>query len=104
MKMQLGAEEYAILEEGARRRGIAVEALALALEDESTDKLALALGISVDEAAARLGPVRRSVAVNDDWGAGCRLMTDEVCAELHTALRRLVQPTDHSASSGVSQG
>jgi hypothetical protein len=102
--MQLGPEEYRILEDGARQLGISAETLALALEHESAVELAQALGISIDEATERLGRVRRSVTVSDDWGAGCLLMTDQVRAELHTALHRLVQTPDHSASSGVSQG
>lgn len=102
--MQLQAEERAILIEVAQQRGAAPEALIQAVEDESAREVAAALAIDEAEAEARLAPVRRIVAVNDDWGAGCKLLTDELRGELRAALRGLAGSGAYSASSGVSQG
>lgn len=102
--MLLGNIEYTIITDGARRLGIAVEPLLTAIEDESATELAAALHINQAEAQARLAPLLRAATVEGDWGAGCRILTDEVHAELQDALRELLAPRDYSASSGVSQG
>ena len=102
--MQLGDEERAILADIARQLGVAPQRLVDAVEHESVAELAGVMSITKAEAAARLDPVRRAVAIRDDWGAGCKLLTDEVRAELRVALRKLLPTTMHSASSDDSQG
>ncbi|MEA2724423.1 MAG: hypothetical protein QOH59_2194 [Gemmatimonadales bacterium] len=101
--MQFGAAEYNIVAELAQKAGVDALALAQAVESEVPAEVARVLSISEAEAARRLEPLRRAATVGEDWGAGCRLLTDDVCAEIHTALRSLL-PGDHSASLGVSQG
>ena len=102
--MQLQLAEQEILVDVARRSNVDAQALIAAVEDESVLDLATALGIGEVEAARRLDPVRRAVAVGDDWGAGCKLLTDDIRAELQAALRGLGEHDPHSASPGVSQG
>ena len=102
--MQLQPEERAIVTDVARQLGVENQALGDALEHESVPELARLLGISEAEAANRLEPVRRTVAIGDDWGAGCKLLTEEMRAELRAALYKLLPEQNHSASSGVSQG
>lgn len=101
--MQIGPTEHAILHEVARRHGATTEDLVHAIEHESVQALALVLGLTPNEGAERMARIGRAVAINDDWGAGCKLLTDDVRAELHAALRALGD-SDHSASFGVSQG
>ena len=101
--MQLEAEERAILATIARRLDIAPDALVDAIERESAPELATLLRVDEAEAAARLEPIRRVVTVESDWGAGCRLLTDDLRMDLRRALHALL-PADHSASFGVSQG
>jgi hypothetical protein len=103
-RVQLLSEERMIVAEIARRLGVAPQALADALEHESPVELAAALHIDEADAAARLEPVRRTAAIGDDWGAGCKLLTDEMRADLRAALWRLAPASDHSVSSGVSHG
>lgn len=102
--MQLQSEERAIVTDVARQLGVEDQALAGAIEHESVPELARVLGISEAEAANRLEPVRRMVAIGDDWGAGCKLLTEEMHAELRAALYKLLPERSHSASLGVSQG
>ncbi len=101
--MRLEAEERAILEDIAQAAGIVPERLLQAVEHESVEELAEVLGLDERESAARLEPVLRAVTVGDDWGAGCKLLTSEVRAELQAALSKL-GPGAHSASLGVSHG
>ncbi len=79
----------AALERAARRYGAGVEALRGALEHESAAELMQALGISLVEAKARIGRVERVLAFSGDWGAGCRLLTDDVRDELLAVLDSL---------------
>jgi hypothetical protein len=62
------------------------------------------LGIDETDARARLEPIRRMATIGDDWGAGCRLLSEEMRGELRRALRGLLDDRAHSASFGVSQG
>lgn len=101
--MQLGTEEQVIVAELARQAGVDAGALGKAIESEEPAEVARVLSLPEDEAARRLEPLRRAATVGEDWGAGCRLLTDDVSAEIRTALHALL-PADHSASSGVSQG
>ncbi len=102
--MQLQAEDRAILADGARRLRVDTGALIEAIEHESVAELAAILGIDQQEAALRMDPIRRAVAIGDDWGAGCRLLTDDIRTELQAALRRLIPDGAYSTSSGGSQG
>lgn len=102
--MQLQGEDRAIVAEIAQHAGVPARALIDAVEHESVSELAHVLRIDEAEAARRLEPVRRTVAIGDDWGAGCKLLTDELRVELRTALRELLPTTAPSASSGVFQG
>ena len=101
--MQLGWEEHMIVAELARTQGVDAQALVDALESEEASRLARVLSIGEDEAARRLEPLRRAATVGEDWGAGCKILTDDVRAEIRAALHALLPP-DHSASLGVSQG
>ena len=102
--MELGVDEWAILSDVANELGVSAEALVRAVVNESPAELARVMGISEQDAALRLEPVLRTTTVGGDWGAGCKLMTDELRAQLAAALRSLPLPTVHSASLGVSQG
>lgn len=101
--MQVGPAERAILHAVARERGTTTDDLVDAIEQESAEGLARALGLALDKAASQMARIRRAATIEDDWGAGCKLLTDDVRAELHAALRALGD-TDYSASFGVSQG
>ena len=101
--MELGSAEQNILADIARRLDLVLGDLVEAIEGESAADLAAAMCISLSDAEARLARVRRAVAIGDDWGAGCKLLTDDVRQELQSALRALAD-ADHSASPGVSQG
>ena len=102
--MQLQAEDRAFLADGARRLRVDAATLIAAIEHESVPGLAGVLGIDEQEAARRMEPILRAVAIGDDWGAGCRLLTEDIRAEIHAALRRLIPDDAYSASSGGSQG
>ena len=104
IQVQIEDQERAILAQVARGRGIGPEALLSAVEHESTAELAQVLQIDTNEAGAWLDRVRRIVTIGDDWGAGCRLLTDELRVELHAELWKLRPDTAHSTSSGGSQG
>ncbi len=102
--MQLQGEERSVVADIAQQAGVPVWVLMDAVEHESVTELAQVLGISQAEAARRFDPVRRTVTVGDDWGAGCKLLTDELRAELRAALGGLLRAADHSASPDVSHG
>lgn len=77
----------AVLNEAARRNGTDARALRAALEHTSPADLALVLGVPIGDAHERLERVQRVLAFGGDWGAGCRLLSDEVRAELLAALQ-----------------
>ncbi len=101
--MQLGNEERAVVAEIAREAMVDTTALLEALESEEPSEVARVLSIPEHEAVRRLEPLRRAATVDEDWGAGCKILTDDVRAEIRAALRALL-PTDHSDSLGGSQG
>lgn len=72
----------AALRRAARRNNADAEALCVALQHESADELALALDIPIANARERMGRVQRVLAFTGDWGAGCRLLTDDLRDEL----------------------
>ncbi len=102
--MQIQDEERALLIDIAEQLGVDVQALIAAVEHESPREVAEVLGIDETDARARLEPIRRMATIGDDWGAGCRLLSDEMRGELRRALRGLLDDRAHSASFGVSQG
>ena len=102
--MFLGDAERKIVVDGALRCGVAPALLIDALQHESGSELAQALRIDQTTAEARLAPIVRAVTVEGDWGAGCKLLTDDVRAELQRALSELFTTDAYSASSGVSHG
>jgi hypothetical protein len=70
----------------AWRYGADLDALRSALSHESAVELAEALGIEQDAAEARMARVRRALTVQADWGAGCKLLTDDVQQDLLAAI------------------
>ncbi len=101
--MQLGNEERTVVAGIAREAMVDTTALLEALEAEDPSEVARVLSIPEHEAARRLEPLRRAATVGEDWGAGCKILTDDVRAEIRAALRALLPP-DHSDSLGGSQG
>ena len=78
----------AVLAQVARRYHADAQQLRQALEDESAAELAAALEIDRAAAEERMAKIQRAVVVQSDWGAGCRLLTDDVRTEMVAALRR----------------
>lgn len=71
----------------AVRYGADPDALRLALEHESADELAQVLDLDQAAAAVRMARVQRALTVQTDVGAGCKLLTDDVQAELIAAIK-----------------
>ena len=80
-------EIEAVLAQVARRYHADVQQLRQALEDESAAELAAVLQIDRAAAEERMAKIQRAVVVQSDWGAGCKLLSDDVRAELVAALR-----------------
>lgn len=76
----------AAIERAAARYGVGAAPLRAAISDESAAQLATVLGLSQPAAHARIDQIRRILAVNSDWGAGCKLLTDEITSELIAAI------------------
>lgn len=76
----------AAIEQVAWRYGADAAAVCRAISDESAPALAAALGIDPARAEERMRAIRRALSVQDDLGAGCRLLTDEVQQELLAAI------------------
>ena len=87
--MQITDEIGAALDRAAQRYGVAPAALHAACAVESADALAVALGLPLAEARVRMERVTRIVQAGGDWGAGCKLLTDEITAELIQAIEHL---------------
>ncbi len=87
--MQFNAAVEDAIAQAAWRYGADTDALRAAIVAESAQELAEVLRIDRDAAESRLAPIRRALAVRDDLGAGCRLLTDEVQRELLDAIARL---------------
>ncbi len=75
------------LAQAAARYGADPDALRLALEHESADELARVLPLDQTTAEERMARVRRALTVQTDVGAGCKLLTDDVQAELIAAIK-----------------
>jgi hypothetical protein len=101
--MQLGNEERTVVAEIAREAMVDTNVLLEAIESEEPSEVARVLSIPEHEAARRLEPLRRAATVGEDWGAGCKILTDDVRSEIRAALRALL-PADYSDSLGGSQG
>lgn len=76
----------AIIAEVARRYHADPTHLRAAIEHESAAELAAALRIDPAQAAQRMESVQRILTMQMDWGAGCKLLTDDVQAELRAAI------------------
>lgn len=87
--MKLESEDVAILNEGAQSAGVDGAQLARAIEAEAVSDVAAALHITIKEATERLRPLQRAMSIGDDWGAGCKLLTDDVRQAIREALRTL---------------
>lgn len=84
--MMLSPQIEEALAQVAWRYGADLDALRSALSHESADELAQALGIDAAVAEERMARVSRSVSVQTDWGAGCKLLTEDVQQELLEAI------------------
>lgn len=73
----------------AARYSVSAAPLRSAIVDESATQLATVLGLSQPAAHARIDQIRRVLAANSDWGAGCKLLTDEIAGELIAAIDAL---------------
>jgi|GEM_PF-5348486 len=85
--MLLGPQFDRILTELAARYDADENVLRAAIEDESVVDLGRVLGL--DPSTPELERVVRAVTVQTDLGAGCKLLTDDVQAELLDALAAL---------------
>lgn len=81
------AEVNTALAQLAAQYGADLQALQLALEHESADELARVLHLDQAAAAARMARVQRALTVQTDWGAGCKLLTNDVQTELIRAIK-----------------
>ncbi len=76
----------AAIERAANRYKVDPVRLGAALNNESAVQLATVLGLSQSESQARIEPIQRVLVVNNDWGAGCKLLTDEITDQLIAAI------------------
>ncbi|HEX6292859.1 MAG TPA: hypothetical protein VFZ66_26980 [Herpetosiphonaceae bacterium] len=84
--MLLDAHIEEALAQVAWRYGADLDALRAALIHESADELARALGLDRAAADERMARVRRVLTVQTDWGAGCKLLTEDVQHDLLAAI------------------
>jgi hypothetical protein len=84
--MMLNEQIEEALAQVAWRYGADLDALRSALSHESAAELAQVLDIDAADAEERMARVSRSVSVQSDWGAGCKLLTDDVQQELLAAI------------------
>lgn len=84
--MMLNEQIEEALAQVAWRYQADLDALRAALSNESAEDLARALGIDAAAAAERMARASRSVSVQSDWGAGCKLLTEDVQQELLAAI------------------
>ncbi len=76
----------AAIKRAADRYQVDAVRLGTAITDESPAQLAAVLHLTEPEAHARFEQIQRILAVNNDWGAGCKLLTDEITDELVAAI------------------
>ncbi len=84
--MQFDTEVEAAIVAVAQRYNADPARLHAAIEHESVDELAAALHIDRDRAQQYINSVQRILTVQMDWGAGCKLLTDDVQDELRAAI------------------
>ncbi len=84
--MMLNAQVEAALEQVAWRYNADLDQLRTALNHESAAELAQVLGLDLAAAEERIARARRALTVQTDWGAGCKLLSDEVQADLLAAI------------------
>lgn len=82
-------QAQAAIERAAGRYEVDAALLGAAINDESAAQLAAVLGLSEPEAHARIEQIQRVLVINSDWGAGCKLLTDEVADQLIAAIDAL---------------
>lgn len=87
--MQITAEIADALDQVAWRYGVDPAVLHAAVAGESVAALAEALRLPTVEATERMARIQRTVTVQSDWGAGCKLLTDDVQADLLEAIAAL---------------
>jgi hypothetical protein len=87
--MQITPPVAAALDQVAWRYQVDPQALRQAIENESAAALAELLQLSPAAAAERMARIQRTVTIESDWGAGCKLLTDDVQAELLDAIAAL---------------
>lgn len=80
--MQITPQIAEALDQVAWRYQIEPTALQAAFVEESPAALAEALRLPPAEAAERMARIQRMTTVQTDWGAGCKLLTDDMQAEL----------------------
>jgi hypothetical protein len=79
----------AAVQEAAVRYHADPRSLLLAVIHEAPDELANVLGVEHAVAEAHMERISRILTVQSDWGAGCKLLTDQVQAELAAAIKAL---------------
>lgn len=81
-----GPDVDAAIKRVSARYGVDPQVLQAAIADESAQHLADVLGLSLAEAQTRMARVQRVLTMQSDWGAGCKLLTDDVTADLIAAI------------------
>ncbi len=76
----------AAIKRAADRYKVDAVLLGTAINDESAAQLAAVLHLTEPEAHARIEQIQRILVVNNDWGAGCKLLTNEITDELVAAI------------------
>ncbi len=87
--MQLNAAMEEALAQVAWRYNAELEVLRMAVQHEAADELARALKLDSDAAQQRMARIQRAATVQTDIGAGCKLLTDDVQAEVLAAIASL---------------
>lgn len=87
--MQLNALLNEALAQVAWRYNVPIEPLQAAIEHESAEELAAVLRLEHAAAQQHMARLRRAVTVQSDIGAGCRLLTDDIQAEVLAVLASL---------------
>lgn len=87
--MQLSQVLIEALNQVAWRRNADVGELRTAIEGESAVALARVLGIEKGMAEQHMARLQRALTIESDVGAGCKLLTDDVEAEVLAALVEL---------------
>jgi hypothetical protein len=81
-----GADVEAAVRRAAARYDADPHELHAAIDAESAAHLAQVLGIRLPAAQDHMAQVQRILTVHSDWGAGCKLLTDDVTTDLVAAI------------------